>query len=221
MTKSDSASSSPNEDEVKKAAEMREWLEEKIAEVESELVRLKDMQSMVDSILRRTSFVPATELRYYSSSPPSSKAEKSSSAPSSSSSVGSEMQSQVAKGAASQPSEDSARELRRPKDGKLIATAIVSPEKIVITPAGDVRVSQTIPPFQNFFVNRIIKGYESKDQELVSAGKLEAASSIKFGVEETDGAIIRVTIENYRDKARLNEILNTINWAFTKMLEKK
>ncbi len=59
MPKSDS----PNEEEVKKAAEMREWLEEKIAETESELTRLKDMQSMVDSILRRTSFVPATELR--------------------------------------------------------------------------------------------------------------------------------------------------------------
>ncbi|HXQ92332.1 MAG TPA: hypothetical protein VN739_04950, partial [Nitrososphaerales archaeon] len=53
----------PNEDEVKKAAEMREWLEEKIAEAEMELARLRDMQSMVDSVLRKNSFVPATELR--------------------------------------------------------------------------------------------------------------------------------------------------------------
>ena len=206
MTKSDS----PNEDEVKKAAEMREWLEERIAEVESELARLKDMQSMVDSVLRRTSFVPATELRGFASSKNRPPVEKPSE-------IKSEVQAaQVTKS----PGEES-RELRRAKDGKLIATAVVTPEKIIVVPTSDVRVSQTIPPFQNFFVNRIVKGYETKDQELVSSGKLDAQSSLRFGVEESDGTIVKVTIENYREKARLNEILNTINWAFTKMLEKK
>ena len=202
--------SSPNEDEVKKAAEMREWLEEKIAEVESELIRLKDMQSMVDSILRRTSFVPATELRGLGAGSKTRSSEKQSA---------SKPEVQAAQLTKS-PTEES-RELRRAKDGKLIAIALVTPERIVVMPSDDVRVSQTIPPFQNFFVNRIIKGYESKDHELVSSGKLEATSSLKFGVEEADGSIIKVTVENYREKARLNEILNTINWAFTKMLEKK
>ncbi len=46
-----------------------------------------------------------------------------------------------------------------------MATAIVTPEKIVVVPSDEVKVSQTIPPFQNFFVNRIVKGYEIKDQE--------------------------------------------------------
>lgn len=208
MKKSDS-SSAPSEDDVKKAAEMREWLEERIAEVENELSRLKDMQSMVDSILRRTSFVPATELRNNNAP---SKAEESSKAQVSKS----DLQTQVA---TSQGGES--RELRRAKDSKLIATATVTPEKIVVVPNSDVRVSQTIPPFQNFFINRIVKGYESKDQELVTSGKLSPENSLKFSVEETDGNIAKVTIENYREKARLNEILNTINWAFTKMLEKK
>jgi hypothetical protein len=207
MPKSDS----PNEDEVKKAAEMREWLEEKIAEVENELVRLKDMQTIVDSVLRRNSFVPATELRAYNA--PSTKNQ---SPEQSGADVKSEMQTPVPKS-----STEESKELRRPKDGKLIATAFISPEKIVVVPSADVRVSQTIPPFQNFFINRIVKGYESKDVELVSSGKLESHQALKFGVEESDGNIVKVTIENYREKARLNEILNTINWAFTKMLEKK
>jgi hypothetical protein len=206
MPKSDS----PNEEEVKKAAEMREWLEERITEAENELTRLKDMQSMVDSILRRTSFVPATELRSYGS------AQKSEALPNAETRIKSELQAAVAK----VPPEES-KELRRAKDGKLIATAQVTPEKIVVVPSSDVRVSQTIPPFQNFFVNRIVKGYETKDQELVSSGKLEASQILKFTIEESDGNIARVVIENYREKARLNEILNTINWAFTKMLEKK
>ncbi len=208
MPKSDS----PNEEEIKKAAEMREWLEERIAETEIELSRLRDVQSIVDSVLRRTSFVPATELRSYNS--PSAKSQ----APErTGTQVKSELQAPVPKSSSSEES----RELRRAKDGKLIAAALVTPEKIVVVPSEDVRVSQTIPPFQNFFINRIVKGYELKDQELVSAGKLDARQVLKFGVEESEGSIVKVTIENYREKARLNEILNTINWAFMKMLEKK
>lgn len=206
MAKNDS----PNEDEVKKAAEMREWLEERIAETENELSRLRDMQSMVDSILRRTSFVPATELR--SDTGVTSK----SVTPEHGGSVRSELQAPLAKN----PSEET-RELRRAKDGKVIATALVTPEKIIVTPAIDVKVSQTIPPFQNFFLNRIIKGYESKDQDLVSAGKLDPDQAMKFFLEESEGSIARIRIENYREKGRLNEILNTVNWALTKMLEKK
>jgi len=206
MPKSDA----PNEEEVKKAAEMREWLEEKIAEAEIELNRLKDMQSMVDSILRRTSFVPATELRNYNPASKATPPEQNSGV-----AVKSEMQTPIPKSSAE------SKELRRAKDGKLMATASISLEKIVVTPSQEVRVSQTIPPFQNFFVNRIVKGYETKDQELVASGKLEAKDALKFAVEESDGIISKVTIENYREKARLNEILNTINWAFTKMLEKK
>lgn len=201
---------SPNEDEVKKAAEMREWLEERIAEAENELSRLKDMQSMVDSILRRTSFVPATELRSDTGLPSKT------ATPEHGGTVKSELQTPLAK----TPSEET-RELRRAKDGKVIATAVVTREKIIVVPSSDVRVSQTIPPFQNFFVNRIIKGYESKDQDLVSAGKLDPTHGLKFSLVESEGNITKITIENYREKARLNEILNTVNWALTKMLEKK
>ncbi len=200
----------PNEDEVKKAAEMREWLEEKIAEAERELSRLRDMQSMVDSILRKNSFVPATELRSNSSSP---------SKPLSSEKTGTAVKSEIQTPTVKNSEEP--RQLRRSNDGKLIATAFVTPEKIVVVPSSDVKVSQTIPPFQNFFVNRIVKGYELKDQELVSAGKLDSQQALKFAIEESDGNISKVTIENYREKVRLNEILSTINWAFTRMLEKK
>ena len=177
----------PNEDEVKRAAEMREWLEEKIGELEIELSRLRDMQSMVDSILRKNSFVPATELR-------SSKARNSESPRGqesvADSGIKSQMQSPVPK-----PSEE-ARQFRRSKDGLLIATAFVSNPKIVIVPSRDVKLPQTIPPFQTFFVNRILKGYETKDQELVSSGKLPSADAMKFTIEEAG----RKHQQSYRGK---------------------
>jgi hypothetical protein len=91
----------------------------------------------------------------------------------------------------------------------------------VVVPSSDVKVSQNVPPFQTFFVNRILKGFESKDQELVAAGKLKLSDALSFAVEEKDGVISKVTVKNYRDSSRLNEILSTINWALTRMLEKK
>jgi hypothetical protein len=201
---------SPNEDEVKRAAEMREWLEEKIGDLELEISHLRDMQSMVDSILRKNSFVPATELRSAPVRNADSVRPQEGQADSAM-----KMQTPVPK-----PSEES-KQLRRAKDGLLIATAFVTNSKIVVVPSSDVKLSQTIPPFQTFFVNRILKGYETKDQELVSSGKLSSADAMKFVIEEADGNIGKVTIENYREKVRLNEILSTINWAFTRMLEKK
>ncbi|HVB11524.1 MAG TPA: hypothetical protein VNE86_00220 [Nitrososphaerales archaeon] len=191
-----------NEEDVKRAAELKEWLEARMLELENELGRLKDMQQLVDSVLRRNSFVPAAALKSTQTKP--SRGEKVD-----------DTKNQVPK------SQDEPRQLRRSKDGLLIASAFVSPEKLVVVPSSDVRISQTIPPFQTFFVNRILKGYESKDQELVASGKLSQSEAMSYSVEEEEGNISKVTVQNYRDKSRLNEILSTVNWAFTRMLEKK
>jgi hypothetical protein len=188
---------------VKRAAELREWLESRILDLESELARLRDMQHIVDSVLRKSSFVPAAELNT-TSVPKAPRSEK----------------QDVQKVRASKSAEEP-RQLRRSKDGLLIANAFVSPERVVLIPSSDVKISQTIPPFQTFFVNRILKGYESKDQELVSAGKLNQSEALSYKVEESEGNISKVTVNNYRDNSRLNEILSTVNWAFTRMLEKK
>ena len=168
-------------------------------------MRPDNMSSIVDSALRRTSFVPAAELRKFQGSREIARAEE---APK----VGSESMVTAT---------EVPRQLRRTKDGLLIANAFVSQQKITIVPASDVRVSQTVPPFQTFFVNRILKGYETKDQELVASGKLSANEALTYQIEEVDGSISKVVISNYRDKSRLNEILSTINWAFMRMMEKK
>jgi hypothetical protein len=197
----------PNEEEVKRAADLREWLVNRIQEVEMELERLRNMQHVVDSVLRKTSFIAAAELK-----PAESKTSAIAPGEKKSSSFSKQRQ---------QPSLEEQRQLRRSKDGLLIASAFVSPEKLVVVPSSDVKVSQTVPPFQTFFINRILKGYEAKDNELVSSGKMNASDALSYQVEEKDGIITKVTVKNYRDNSRLNEIISTVNWAFTRMLEKK
>jgi hypothetical protein len=61
---------------------------------------------------------------------------------------------------------------------------------------------------------------KTKDEELVTAGKLRKGQELRFDVEEADGVISKLVVENYREKGRLNEILNTMAWTFSRMLEK-
>ncbi|MDG6906335.1 MAG: hypothetical protein JRN20_11185 [Nitrososphaerota archaeon] len=199
MSKPDSR----NEEDVKRAAELREWLESRIQETEAELGRLRDMQLVVDSVLRKSSFVPAAELK-------STQISK---------------QTQRGKTIAADTSVanviQETRQLRRSKDGLLIANAFVGPSSVVIVPSSDVKVAQDLAPFQTFFVNRILKGFESKDQEFVSSGKISQSEILTYSVEEAGGSISKITVNNYRDNSRLSEILSTANWALTRMLEKK
>ena len=237
-----------HDEEVKRAADLREWLEGRILETETELAKLREMLLIVDSVLRKSSFIPATELRNITkqvqktpqkSVPPTNppmqtKAEEQAprlgkvSGPQSASKtsvlpaqIPTSLQGPAPHEAPQGESETASRQLRRSKDGMLIANAFVSQDKVVIVPASDVKLSQTTPPFQSFFVNRILGGFEAKDQELARSGTIPQSSVLKHEVSEVDGQIERITVENYRDRSRLNEILNTLTWAMTRMIEKK
>ncbi|MHB1909548.1 MAG: hypothetical protein ACYCQJ_11880 [Nitrososphaerales archaeon] len=191
--------STTNEDDVKKAAELKEWLEAKIQETELELSKLKEMMRLIDSNLRKSSFVPAIELRK---------------------SIG-KLEAAEPKQNGTREESESIKELRRIKDGAILAKATIDPERVVITPEQSLNLSTKTAPFESFFVNRILLGFQSKDQEQSKNGALAAGQVLQYSVEEADGKLQSITIRNYRDKARLNEILSTITWAFTRMLEKK
>lgn len=44
------------EDEIKRAAETKEWLESRLTELEGEIVKLQETLSVVDSVLRGGEF---------------------------------------------------------------------------------------------------------------------------------------------------------------------
>lgn len=223
--KSSSGISAAPAKDVQRVAEIKEYLEEKISELEQEVSKLKDMLSIVDADLREQSFVPAIALQ---------KAGVVSDAPSTTAAMG--IQPPVI---SAKPSEAAggtealgvlrnesvqganARELRRTKDSKLVANAYVAPDRVVIVPAKDVKLSQNTPPFEPFFVNRILRGFQNKDEEDAKAGKLKADQILRYDVQDFEGTISNVTVVNYRENNRLNEILSTATWALTKMLEKK
>ena len=172
------------ERDVKKAAELKLWLEQRIAEHEEEIERLKETLGYVDSTLRASTFRPAIEMM---------------------------SEAKVA---------TETRELKRDKGGQVIAKATVSPESVTVELVEGVSLKTATPPFKSFLVAKILAGMKSKDEDLANSGKLPRDGVLRFDVEESNGSFDRLVIENYREKARLNEILNTVSWTFSRMMEK-
>lgn len=173
-----------SERELKKAAELKLWLEGRIAELQDEIERLKESLGYVDATLRASTFKPANEMMAEAREVPE------------------------------------VREIRRDKGSQVIATASVTPDSVSVAPSDDVTLKSATPPFESFLLGKILQGMKTADLDLISKGKLGEGMELRFDVEERDGTIAKLMVENYREKARLNEILNTVSWTFSRMLEK-
>jgi hypothetical protein len=173
-----------SEREVKKAAELKLWLEGRIAELQDEIERLKESLGYVDATLRAFTFKPANEMM-----PEAREAAE-------------------------------VKELKRDKGSEVIARAVVTPDCVSIEPINGVTLKSATPPFKSFLLGKILQGMKTADLDLISEAKLGKGMELRFDVEENDGRIAKLIIENYRERARLNEVLNTVSWTFSRMLEK-
>lgn len=187
------------DEEIKRAADTKEWIEERIAELEAQIEKLRGTLLVVDSVLKRTSFRRAAEI------PPTAEGAPPAPTP--------------AKKEPEQVSE--VRQIRRGRAGPLIANAYVSSVSVSIVPTTDAKLSSDTPPFKTFFVNRILESMKQKDKEMVENGLISSDSIIEFSLDEREGILEKIVVKNYRDKQRLDEVINTATWAFSRMLEKK
>ncbi len=205
-----------SDDEIKRFAMLREWVVKQIEEKEEELERLREMLAVVDNMLKQVSFKPAGMLQ---------KEER----------VGVEM----GVGGEAKPIERSVEEVKevvsskavegeytevrqlKTKDGVLLANAYIASDAISIVPASDVRLNVNTPPFQSFFINRILKEMKGRDKERVRKGEIRGEQVLDYSIDLDEGKNIkRILIRNYRDKDRLNELINSSTWVLTRMLEK-
>lgn len=195
---------SGSEDQLKKAADLKLWLESRIAELQEEVERLKEAQAVVDTQLRASSFRPASEVM---ASAPATRAKET---------PREEVHDEVEEGGQI----PEIRELRRDKGGETIAIAQITKDRVVVEPVAEVTLKAETPPFRSFLVGKILNGMKTKDEELVAKGSLRKGEELRFGVGEKSGRISSLTVENYRGNERLSEILNTVGWTFSRMLEK-
>lgn len=225
------AMSNYSEEDVRRAADIREWLTKQVADKQEEIERLRTMLLLVDLLLKRGSFKTASSLESPPSSSitikPSDRSSNTAGYPQTgeaASNYNDTMRRLVVPAAEQQGKPTSlaeVRELRRVKDNLLLATARLSPTRVEITPVDGINLNVNTQPFKSFFLNRILEGMKARDVEKVNRGDIQESESLDYQIEEKNGALIKkITISNYREKERLNEIFNTSTWVLTRMMEK-
>lgn len=221
--------SSFSEDDIRRAAEVREWLVKEVTNKKEELDKLRNTLLIVDSLLKKTSFISALNLE----SPGSNLNNKSTQQyqPLQEEEEEDTIQQKpkinsVIKSPSDEYRKDDSqdveiRALKRAKDNLLISNAEYTPTYVRITLVDDINLNINTPPFKTFFLNRILDGMKMKDREKVQKGELIESEIIDYKVDsEENGKINSVMISNYGERERLNEIFNTATWVFTRMLEK-
>jgi len=218
--------SSFSEDDIRRAAEVREWLMKEVTNKKEELDKLRETLLIVDSILKKVSFITASNLE--------------SSATNLKEKIVPEFQSVNEKritntehgynSATKLTSTDNTRNdnqemeirpLKRAKDDLLISNAVYNSTYVTIPLANDIILNINTPPFKSFFINRILEGMKTKDREKFQKGEINESQIIEYKVDTDEHGDIRsITVSNYRERERLNEIFNTATWVLTRMLEK-
>jgi hypothetical protein len=109
--------------------------------------------------------------------------------------------------------------IKRVNDGKIIAKAFVTPDQVSIILDNEIAVNADTPPFKSFFLDRIIGEMKKKDTVEAENGKIQKESVIDYIINKNGANIREIIIKNYRQKERVNELINTAGWSLTRMLE--
>src|SRR5215204_1530558 len=203
-------SSGYSEEDIRRAAEIREWLIKEISDRQEEVERLRTTLSIIDNLLKQGSFKAAANLGFAAAATPTPAGPATTTATAEveqqtrqtaaqpSAAKIQQQQQQAGAAAAAAPTlratadngvtgGDNSRNikpLKRAKDDFLLANAEISPDAVVIIPAPGINLNINTPPFKSFFLNRILEGMKSKDTEKVSQGALRESDALNYKVEE-------------------------------------
>jgi hypothetical protein len=218
--------SSFSEDDIRRAAEVREWLMKEVTNKKEELDKLRETLLIVDSILKKVSFITASNLE---SSPtnlkekivPEFQSVNEKRITNTEHGSNSAMKLTSTDNTRNDNQEMEIRPLKRAKDDLLISNAVYNSTYVTIPLANDIILNINTPPFKSFFINRILEGMKTKDREKFQKGEINESQIIEYKIDTDEHGDIRsITVSNYRERERLNEIFNTATWVLTRMLEK-
>jgi len=105
-------------------------------------------------------------------------------------------------------------------DGSLLATMYISEDEVRISPSGELKFHASTPPFQPFFINRVLEPMGRRDLDAVNMGEIQPEKAFTYEVIKEGDEIREIVIRNYRDERRLREIRTSARWTFEKMFEK-
>jgi len=166
-------------------AELKAWLERRIAELTAELERLKAVVRYVDELLAESSFKRADTLIARRAPEP----------------------------LRPPPEERPSLRTIRSRSGTTLATVTFTQDaaKFVLNP--DLVVTRDHRPFSSFLLKKVLEGYVNQDMELVSRGLLDSSLAFSYEVVYEGDRVKEIEVRNYRDENRLREIINAVRWT--------
>jgi hypothetical protein len=183
-----------SEEQVKEIVSLKESLIEQIDRHQESMEMLEKNVTVLDLFLKDSSFTKASQLEIKTVvSQDDSKSEV-------------------------KPKENSIP-IKRGNDGKIIANAYITPEQVSIILDNEIIINADTPPFKSFFLDRIIGEMKKKDSIEAENGKIQKESIIDYIINKNGSDIREIIIKNYRQKERVNELINTAGWSLTRMLE--
>jgi len=175
-----------SDEQIRDMLELKEELTEKIIKYKEQIEKLEKNISVLDTILKQSSFTKASDLTR--NAPKTIKQER-----------------KIA--------------ITKSSDGTTIANAFVTNDEVSIILEDNVTLDPDTPPLKTFFVDRIIGEMKEKDIKQVDEGKIKNHEVIDCIINDSGGEIREIIIKNYRQKERVDEIINTATWSLTRMIE--
>jgi len=185
--------SSSDQQLTKKLAEMKTFLERRLKQQEEEVTYLRSFIEVVDSLLAERSFRPV-EISTPSEPEP------------------------AAKPRTTPKSGDSVPVLT--VDGVRIGSIQVEQGALHVTSEPNINLDSNSPPLRSFLLAKVLEPMQTKDKEAASAGTIPPEAILTYNVEQDDGRLRAIHIQNYGDDRRLLELKNAIRWTLRRMYEK-
>lgn len=186
-----------SEEQIRDIVAMRDSLAKQIDKHQNAIELLEKNITILDLVLKESSFTKASALSAVKTSESSTKI---STVP-------------------TKKSEEILIPITSGSDGKIIANAYITPDQVSIVLEESMEINADTPPFKSFFIDRIIGEMKRKDSAEAENGKIQKESVIDYIINKNGSDIREIIIKNYRQKERVNEIINTAGWSLTRMLE--
>ena len=186
------------EEQIEKMLELKESIIDKMEKHQEELDFLQKNLDILDIVLKGSSFTKASSL------------------PRNETVRDNDLEQKVKP---ENTKESESIPIKKNKDGEVIANAVVTPEQVSIILNDEIGLTDEIPPLRSFFIERIIGEMKKTDNVDVKDGKIDEGSVIDCIINKNGPSIREIIIKNYRQKERLDEIINTATWSLTRMLE--
>lgn len=228
--------------ETEELAELKRSLEEKVSRLEKELALCRINLKLIDEALAKVSFRPASRLveaapreehppaQAASVKPPAAQERPAVSAPAPepAQAAASPAAAPAIGAARPQPAKEPVQEVGeeeqpfpiKSKTGEDLGTIFVGRSWVRIVPAPNLHLNVRTPPFQTFFIDRVLGEMRRKDEMAVDAGSKDPMSIIEHSLVLDGETLKEIRINNLDEDSRLREIRSSIRWTFERMLEK-